>query len=724
MAMSIKTMATTAMIATVIAGLSTPAQACCYFRGDGYFLRVHAAPYATSALHTVVTPDFAVRNLALLFRTASGVPITPLELSALERSWARSYDDVDGRVEAEAAQLLWEKAASRVLGMQPSGRGEVFGGTAYYQRINPDAFRRAQHRLKVRQQRYAEYPELLKAWTAWQSRILSVDFDAPTTLPATVPPKLAADVAADVALLSALEAFYDGRHEDAVTAFDAITTGDDAAWAGINAARARLRQATLDATTPEQRAAYFADAERRLRAITAKDERIAGAVQSLLLLALRERGGLCEAIPDLMRRTRGDALPNLLEAFEAAVPPVNNEGYIGERAPGFTIACDALPALQQWVSVFRQLVVPGWNSEAVASWSPEHRRLLAGAAQAKKQALAQWTKTPTKPWLLAALTAADGTEPELPALLAAARAIDPAEVVGPTVAVHEVRLLRLSGKRAEARARLAELPTSKWSTSAQNFFDSERVLLAETAVDALAFIWPKKAATNYNVVIDSHHIDETLSWRVGSSGLDGATMLSLSSTTTLPVPLRQSLAWSAFVRAALFGGNVKAAAQAVLALDERATDLVAVRDTVDDPTARGLALRAAMEHPGASANLLFVNDRAVGAIAAAEHYRYGCESTRNGWNPTEGSVPTPPWATSSAAIEDSAIAPGSSIAYARAAIAFAKANPTHALSPELLHLAVHHSRYTSGGADTKAAFTLLHQQWSSSTWTRKTPIYW
>jgi hypothetical protein len=162
----------------------------------------------------------------------------------------------------------------------------------------------------------------------------------------------------------------------------------------------------------------------------------------------------------------------------------------------------------------------------------------------------------------------------------------------------------------------------------------------------------------------------------------------------------------------------------VLALDERATDLVAVRDTVDDPTARGLALRAAMEHPGASANLLFVNDRAVGAIAAAEHYRYGCESTRNGWNPTEGSVPTPPWATSSAAIEDSAIAPGSSIAYARAAIAFAKANPTHALSPELLHLAVHHSRYTSGGADTKAAFTLLHQQWSSSTWTRKTPIYW
>jgi hypothetical protein len=393
----------------------------------------------------------------------------------------------------------------------------------------------------------------------------------------------------------------------------------------------------------------------------------------------------------------------------------------GARAP-----CDALVGMRTFTQVFRRLQVPGW-------YAPEVDK---DATSAKQQALAHWTKTPTKPWLIAALTAAAGDEPEVPALLAAARAIDPAEVAGPTVALHEVRLLRLSGRRDDARARLAQLPTQKWSLSAQNFFELERFLLADTAVEAMQHLWPTPVSLLNDAVVvypGSTRIDETLAVRVASASLDAATMVQLSSTTTLPLHVRQSLAWSALVRHALLGGDVKSAAIAVLAV-EKSVEVAAVRDASDDVTARGLALRAVMVHAGASAQLVFVSDRAAGAIGATGYERYGCDDTmRNGWFPTNeqkfqaGSrplvVPQAPWSTSSAA-EQAMIAAGSGSGYARAAVAFAQANPTHALSPELLHLAVRHSLYMSGGADTKTAFRLLHQRWPKTLWAEKTPVYW
>jgi hypothetical protein len=314
MAMSSKATTTTALIAALIASVAPPVQACCFDDNQvGFYLRFPAAPYAKSALHTVVTPDFAPRHLGLLYRTTSGVPIDALELKALERAWALTYNEVDSRSEALQAQAAWAQAAGKVLGMAAVSLADVIKDTpdaSTYVPVHADAFRRAQQRLVLRQKRYAKAPAVLKAWTARQSELLGVGFAASTTMPVDVPADLAAFVAEDAAVFAALDAFYGGRYDDAVKAFDALTTGDDAPWAPINAARAHLRHATLASTSNEERDAHFAEAERRLRAVTSKDERVSSAAQSLLLLTLQKRNATCEALPQLMHKRLGDQLPH------------------------------------------------------------------------------------------------------------------------------------------------------------------------------------------------------------------------------------------------------------------------------------------------------------------------------------------------------------------------------------------------------------------------------
>jgi hypothetical protein len=64
---------------------------------------------------------------------------------------------------------------------------------------------------------------------------------------------------------------------------------------------------------------------------------------------------------------------------------------------------------------------------------------------------------------------------------------------------------------------------------------------------------------------------------------------------------------------------------------------------------------------------------------------------------------------------------------ARRAVEFAKRNPNHSQTPEILHLAVRATRYGCTDDKTviysKEAFTILHKRYPKSVWTTKTP-YW
>ena len=703
------------LLAALVVLSATATWACC--SGDDedvFFLRVPDAPWAqTLERPGVVLPDFAPRHLALLYRSLSGVPLSALEKKALAKSWSVTYQETNSAADAEQAQERWRAAARKVLGAPAdAGVGEdvsraTSGDYGQYLHVHDAAYEKALERLAVRQQRYAKAPELLRAWVLRQSEVLSVTFPGVAVPSVNPPAALATAWANDVAALDAAKAFYENRFEVAAPAFLALK-GDEAAWGPYLAARAYLRWATLDAT-PEQRVERLAAAEAQLRGLESTDEALHGATQALLMKVLRlQQADWCPLLPRLMKKSQGGALPHLLQGLEQVVVDV-----LECETPGLAVARD-------FITTFAALDVPGWKVV-------EGGRPLA-AKQAAARALAKWKAKHELPWLVAALTGADGTEADLPALLAAAHAVPLDGFGSATIALHEVRLLRSSKREAEARARLAELPLASWPVSTQNLFRLEQVLLSTSADEALAAVWlPKAGRTRFDgASLMTSLVEPESSLRAVSAALGGAEMVKASANPAVPLPVRQSLAWAGFARLVLLSPSVPLgdAVQGVLALDPAAKELESVRTATDATTARGLALRFLLSHPGVSVQVLAMNDRALGKVVPTVYERYGCANLRNGWDAKPLPAFVPSWASATGRAEATALRDGSGHVFARVAMAFATENPAHALAPELLHLSVQHSKFTAGEKDTKAAFQQLHKQFPKSPWTEKTPLFW
>lgn len=674
------------------------AVACCFApERPASLLRIPSAPYRGHVLHGVVLPDFAPRHLALLYRSASGVPVSELELAALEQEWPRIYGVSTSEADADKAREAWSVAAAKVLGTPVPTKPPQSDGADYagYLRVAPDAYVQASARLAVRTTRYAKQPELLKAWVHRQSAALGDPLPgAPEAMP-TPPPALAALWKKDLAHLDAIQAFYEGRFDDAVRGFEQLE-GDEAKWGPYLAARTVVRQASF--LEGDARAAKLADGEKRLRAIKTKDEAVSGATNAMLLRVLRLRGSpLCEVVAKTMEPKLGGLLPHVLAAVEET-------------------DCPAPAPLREWLKVFSTLEVTGWTQQ---QRTPQGRH-------AARTAIEKWSATKSRAWLVAALTAAEGDEAELPQLLEAAKAIPPGDIIAATVAIHEVRLLRRSGRLDLARARLTELPWPTWSQGAQAYFRLERGLLATSARAAVDDVWlPTVATWQENLPEFSSRFGDASYLRRSFDGwVDSGELMTLSADASLPMPLRQALAWSAFARRALVNGDVVAPAKAVLAVDASETALKEIIAAADAPTRRGLTLALLMKRPGVSALVLDEGEAKTKGIATRAYERYGCASIRNGWFPSKPEGAAPTWASPNAAAERAVISEGSGVAYAKVALAFSTEFPKHALAPELLHRAVLHGKYTSGGNEAKAAFQKLHKNYGGSKWAKETPVHW
>lgn len=696
-------------LALLAALISAPALACCFSSNEPFdYPRVPVAPYDAAALHGVVLPDQALRHLALAYRSASGVPISELELAALVRDWGNVYGSLstaDDRLEARAA---WTRAASALLKSEPAVIEPGATSQADYtewEKVNAGAWRRALLRLADRKKRYARAPELIDAFAWHQSKALGLQYP-PRTAP-TPPAALAGAWADDLRLFAAQEHFYAGDYAAATTAFDALGGTSEGKWADLSAARAQLRWFSVGDGGDAKRD----EAERRLLALKTNDEALSGAARALVLRIHRLKRDFCADLPRALEKRQGDALPHLLTAVENAV-----DGYTDANWELVQPSCKQVPELRAWLTTFRALQVVGWRRDAP---KPE-------AVAAAKRALEAWKKTPTKAWLLAAVTGADGSEAELPALLDAAKAVPAGDVLGPTFALHRARLLRRAGQRDAARAVLAELPLEKWPVGTRNFFLLERFLLSESAVEAAQHAWPLPSPVVEAEVSWSGHsaqVERGLPVEVLSQALDATGLLALAQGAEAPEALRRTAAWAAFTRRAVLGGDVVEAAKVLQALEPKAA-LKPVLGAKDAVTAQGEALLFVLRHSGASVNVLASNDVGIKDLNGKQYERYGCGHIRNGWDPVapfDGGVP---WATKLGAAEQQVRVEGSGRTYPKATVAFVTAHPESPVAAELLALAVSASKYAQGLEETKAAFTLLHAKWPKSKWAEQTPIYW
>jgi len=124
--------------------------------------------------------------------------------------------------------------------------------------------------------------------------------------------------------------------------------------------------------------------------------------------------------------------------------------------------------------------------------------------KAYDHARAKWRETESPAWLIAALTKAERTSPQVERLMRDADRIEPGSPAFATAAYHLVRLRMVLGRKAEARKMLDEtiLPhIENLPVSARNQFFEQRLQLADGMNDFLKFAPRKPAAFYYERVL-------------------------------------------------------------------------------------------------------------------------------------------------------------------------------------------------------------------------------
>jgi len=205
------------------------------------------------------------------------------------------------------------------------------------------------------------------------------------------------------------------------------------------------------------------------------------------------------------------------------------------------------------------------------------------AEDARKHAIREWQQSRSLPWLVAALTKATGSEPAAPELLAAAAVVPTTSPAWPSLSYHRIRILKELGRTQEARAELATalpLIQAGSSKSAENLFAALQMQSATTLDEALTHA-PRqilnRVSTEQSSVYECLDVmkdpkrkydckdpKSPLEFSKDSAALFNTqmpltTLAQAAHSTTLPQPLRQSLAIMTWVRAVLLHNDTIAA---------------------------------------------------------------------------------------------------------------------------------------------------------------------
>ncbi len=345
--------------------------------------------------------------------------------------------------------------------------------------------------------------------------------------------------------------FYPGDFDEATQLFDAIAADRSSPWhewTPYLAARATIRKATLSSTKNDP--TTLAQAEARLKAIVAApgDDHVKSAAQRLLSFVefrLHPEQRVEEVERAIMRPGSAQTLVQDLSDYD------DMSAYSTKDADSFFV-----DDLTDWLASFSE-----WNGSVDRS-------------------IAQWKKTESLPWLVAAISVVPGSDANAPELIDSAEKVKLDSPAYVTVTFHAARLLVEQGKGDEARSKL-------------NTLLAMRDALPRSTVNELARLRMRTARNLDELLTDAQRIplgvtdtgdgDELPSnvdvpWLAGSRlkelvagplfDRDGAEVLSrwtplsiqarAAQSTILPNDLRGRVALAAWTRAILLGDDATA----------------------------------------------------------------------------------------------------------------------------------------------------------------------
>lgn len=700
----------------------------------------------------IVRPGFRDSYLVVAYRYFSGLELTREQQEAAIGVWNRNVVPSHPS-EVEAVQY-WNKARKNLLNLESADISPYAGlsaGDPYSKFLNcpGDAFQNAIRTLGDRATKFGPASAMLREWISGQDDVFAncggVERIIPTALNSG-DSLLRADRDYQIAAAH----FYARDFDEAAGQFEAIAKDRTSPWAEISpylAARTLIRKANLvhKENEPFDRST-MASAQAQLESIVADPKAPIHEPAKNLLNYVRFRTEPEKRIAELDRAMLN---PDLGHNFKQDLLDYALLLSRGEQAE----------APSDWLQTYSALDVHS-RSQAV-----QHQSEPAAA----DHSLAQWRKTKSLPWLIAALAGTIPSDPDLQLLLGAARQVPSSSPGYLTVRYYALCLMVASGQSDAARKELDTLLSRKESDiplGSRNLLNDQRLKVTTSLEDFLQHApeTPVPADLDFNTFEETpaaakakpaepvlnHYAAEVFLKRFSLSAL-----IQAAESPTLPNRLRRDVARSAWVRSILLDDS-KAATQlqAVLqdvdpALSKSMDPLRAAQSEVEK---HFLAAIIILDNPGLkpSAREGLPRSETLGEL---DNYRdnWWCADVDSGANWNKGfsgydrdinlrfedhdpDFPFPNWMTDSqkaAAKSDwkKLSAAGTAPNYlVQQVLAYGKEHPQDPRVPRALYLAVRSTRFGCTNVETsdlsKAAFDFLHKQYPQSEWTAKTKYYY
>jgi hypothetical protein len=393
------------------------------------------------------------------------------------------------------------------------------------------------------------------------------------------------------------------------------------------------------------------------------------------------------------------------------------------------------------------------------------------STEALNYALEKWEKTGSSPWLVATLSKIDGKHAKLPNLLSATDKISSSLPAFPTIAFHKVRLLKEAGKSTEALIELDKILATDLPLSGRNQIYSQRMLFARNLDEFLKYAQRTVAGEGYfydNREIPDQYIEEEEkmtkkaklkpnvlfdndSTAIMNKQFPLALMKEAAFNQSLPEGLRKRLIVATWVRAVILENEEigKVAAQELAKLFPELKEGLSDYLKAISPQSRKFAgLFLVLKFP-ATRPIVDPNVDREDPIDTINSFRdnwwcsfdptdaassvYSRIERDNEGNPKPQKEEIPAFLTkpllTQAQTEQAKLATlGTAPNYlCDEVVKWAKANLTDPRVPEALHLAVKSTRHGCVDKKTlqfsKSAFQVLHKNFPSNAWTKKTPYF-
>lgn len=431
----------------------------------------------------ILQPTFARSYLVIAYRYLNGVGMNPREREQARDyykdratdSWDHTGTDWPARWRAVRSQIKSPPApqTSLITGGQLAYDPETH---SFALNCAEDAFRVAVHTLDARRSRFGVASQAFRSWIGAQDLVFqNCDRNKPKTpqeASVDLPPLIRADREYQIGAAD----FYAGKYQAALDRFRRIGQDSSSPWSTLSR---YLVVRTLLRLTDDQRTAVQAGAQLKTEAqAILADPKLAsvhGMTWNLVTRAdIRERDQIY--FHDLARllsaRSQDDGLReelwNYTDMYDHVIGDADPNAIFRPSKPG---AVD--------LSRFRDADLTDW----IFSFQSRDRSVFT-------HCLSRWRQTRSLPWLLSALSHANGIEGQEAGLLQAAAAIPEGSPAYLTARFHLLRLNEELGDGSAARDGLNALLSSaavQALPSTINLFRGLRMLAAPALDDFLQF---------------------------------------------------------------------------------------------------------------------------------------------------------------------------------------------------------------------------------------------